>query len=432
MKVSFYNLGCKVNFAEISQIQKQFENLGATVVEFGQPSDTVIINTCSVTNTADSDCRKIIRRALRANPKAFIAVTGCYAQLRPNEITQIEGVDAVFGTKHKYDIPILIEKFEKQAEPKVFVSSVEGELPYHTAVSIDNESRTRIVLKIQDGCDYVCTYCTIPLARGRSRSMPFDKLKEKLLELNETEYEEIVLSGINVGEYLASTGETFTDVVKLIEELKPKQRFRISSIEPNKLKDEIIEIIAQSVYFCPHFHIPLQSGAPEILRLMKRRYNPEQYSALIHKIKARIPNAGIGADVITGFPGETDELFEKTYKFIESLPITYLHVFTYSERDWTPAATMDGSVPNNIRKERTNILRKLSSSKRQLFYESQIGQTLTVIPEEFNPNTGLWKGWSENYVRCEFPAPSNLTKKRVQVRLEHVVGETAYGNMVSL
>ncbi len=429
MKVSFYNLGCKVNFAEISQIQKQFENLGATVVEFGQPSDTVIINTCSVTNTADSDCRKIIRRALRANPNAFIAVTGCYAQLRPNEIAEIEGVDAIFGTKHKYDIPILIGKFEKQVEPKIFISPIEGELPYHTAVSIDNESRTRVVLKIQDGCDYVCTYCTIPLARGKSRSMPFDKLKDKLIELNRTEYEEIVLSGINVGEYLAPTGETFTDVVRLIEELKPKQRFRISSIEPNKLKDEIIDTISQSSNFCPHFHIPLQSGSSAILRLMKRRYNTEQYKTLIYKIKDKMPDSGIGADVITGFPGETDELFEETYQFIESLPLTYLHIFTYSERDWTPAATMEGSVPIHIRKERTNILRKLSSLKRQHFYESQIGRILTLIPEEYNPETGLWKGWAENYVRCEFPAPSNFDKKRVRIRLERVVGEVLFGSM---
>ncbi len=424
MKVAFYNIGCKVNYAELSEIQKQFIRLGAEVVEFGSPCDAVIINTCSVTNLAESDSRKIIRRAIRLNPNAFVAVIGCYAQLRPEEIEKIEGVDAIFGTKYKFSIPLLIDKFEKQPKPKVFVGDIDDELPYHTAISVDNESRTRVVLKLQDGCDYVCTYCTIPLARGKSRSLPFNSLREKLLQLNETEYEEIVLSGINLGEYHSPNGEKFTDVLRLIENLNLKQRFRISSIEPNKVTDEIIDIVAQSSKICPHFHIPLQSGSNEILRLMKRRYNTERYRELIFKIKDKIPHCAIGIDVITGFPGETDELFEETYEFLQNLPFSYLHVFTYSERDNTPAAEMPNPVAKEIRKERTNILRKLSELKRYQFYSEQLGELAEVIPEEYNPSTNLWKGWTENYIRCEIQNFNSTEKKRVKVRLEKVLGET--------
>ncbi|MGQ9819880.1 MAG: tRNA (N(6)-L-threonylcarbamoyladenosine(37)-C(2))-methylthiotransferase MtaB [Candidatus Kapaibacteriales bacterium] len=427
MRVSFYNIGCKVNFAEISQIQKQFESMGAEIVEFGSPSDTVIINTCSVTNLADLDCRKIIRRALRANPKAFVAVTGCYAQLKPDEIAKIEGVDAIFGTKFKFDIPLLIDKFEKLDKPLIFVAPTHEHLPYHSAISVDNESRTRIVFKLQDGCDYTCTYCTIPLARGKSRSMPFDQVRRKIIELQDSEYEEVVLSGINLGEYQSTTGETFLDVVKLIVSLQPRQRFRISSIEPNKLSDDILNIIANSDVFCPHFHIPLQSGSEEILRKMRRRYNTRLYANLIEKIKLLMADASIGVDVITGFPGENPEHFEETYNFLEGLPVSYLHVFTYSERSGTPAANFQEIVPLPKRKERTNILRKLSELKRRQFYESQLNKTLTVIPEEYNNSTGLWKGWSQNYVRIEFPAPADLDKKRVDVLTQKVLGGTVLG-----
>ncbi|MCX7880724.1 MAG: tRNA (N(6)-L-threonylcarbamoyladenosine(37)-C(2))-methylthiotransferase MtaB [Ignavibacteria bacterium] len=430
MKVSFYNLGCKVNFAEISQIQKQFEEMGAEIVEFGKPCDTVVINTCSVTNMADADCRKIIRRALRLNPNAFVAVIGCYAQLRPNEIAQIEGVDVILGTKYKFDLPILFDRFEKQSKPKIFVSELDENLPYHFAVSVDNESRTRIVLKIQDGCDYPCSYCTIPLARGRSRSLPFEILKQKVQELNDTEYEEVVISGINVGEYKDQSGKTFVDVVRFIEDFKPKQRYRISSIEPNKLKKEIVDTIAKSKIFCPHFHIPLQSGSPEILRAMRRRYTKDYYQELILSIKSKIPHCGIGVDVITGFPGETDEHFEQTYEFLLNLPITYLHVFTYSERDWTPAAAMTDKVPHHIRKERTNVLRKLSSLKRYEFMRSQIGKSFTVIPEEFLDEKMVWRGWTENYIRVEFSASQNLQNRRVLVSLEKIQGETVWSRLL--
>jgi len=424
MKVALYNIGCKVNYAELSQIQKQFEQFGAQIVEFGEPCDTVIINTCTVTSMADADCRKIIRRALRANPNAFIAVTGCYAQIRPEEVASIEGVDAVFGTKYKFDIPILIDKFEKQSKPKIFVAPLDGELPYHFAVSTDNESRTRVVLKIQDGCDYSCTYCIIPTARGKSRSLPFDALVQKIHELNQTEYEEVVISGINVGEYKDKDGKTFLDVVKAIEQIQPKQRYRISSIEPNKLTPEIIEIISKSKIFCPHFHIPLQSGSDEVLKMMRRRYNTQKYREVVHSIKDRMPNACIGVDVITGFPGETEKHFEETYNFLESLPISYLHVFTYSDRNGTIANAMPDKVPQNIKKDRTRILRKLSELKRRMFYESQIGRTYFVVPEEYDPDSGRYKGWTENYIRCEFPAQEEPKQKRVKVRIKSVLGET--------
>ncbi len=427
MRVSLYNIGCKVNFAELSQIQKQFEQLGAEVVQFGEPCDTFIINTCTVTSMAEADCRKIIRRALKINPNAFIAVTGCYAQIKPEEIAKIAGVDAIFGTKFKFDIPILIEKFEKSEKPKIFVSDLDGSLPYHYAVSTDNESRTRVVLKIQDGCDYSCTYCIIPTARGKSRSMPFEALKQKIIELNETDYEEVVISGVNVGEYRDPSGKTFLDVVRLIEEIEPKQRYRISSIEPNKLKEEIIEIISKSKTFCPHFHIPLQSGSDTVLKLMQRRYNTRRYAEVVYNIKDKMPNACIGVDVITGFPGETDELFDETYNFLERLPISYLHVFTYSDRNGTKASRMEEKVPHEIKKDRTRILRKLSDYKKRLFYESQLGNTFSVVPEEYLTEDGRWKGWTENYIRCEFIAPKELSKKRVPVRLQSVLGDSCLG-----
>ncbi|MCX7909799.1 MAG: tRNA (N(6)-L-threonylcarbamoyladenosine(37)-C(2))-methylthiotransferase MtaB [Ignavibacteria bacterium] len=430
MKVSFYNLGCKVNFAELSQIQKQFEQLGAEIVEFGEPCDTVIINTCTVTAMADADCRKIIRRAQRISPNAFIAVTGCLAQTKPEEIAKISGVDAIFGTKYKFDIPILIEKFEKFSKPKIFVSPLDGELPYHSAISVDNESRTRVVLKIQDGCDYPCTYCIIPKARGKSRSMPFDALKEKILELDKSEYEEIVISGINVGEYKDKSGKTFVDVVRLIEEIQPKQRYRISSIEPNKLTKEIIDIISKSKIFCPHFHIPLQSGSDEILKSMRRRYNRAKYQNVVYEIKEKIPNACIGVDVITGFPGEDDLHFEETLTFLESLPISYLHVFTYSDRPGTIASGFAEKVPHEVKKERTRMLRKLSELKRRLFYEQNLGSVFTVIPEEYNSVNGRWKGWTENYIRCEFEGSNESNYKRVPVFLQSIQGDSCFGKVV--
>ena len=437
MRISYYNIGCKVNFAEISQIRKQFELLGHETVEFGQITDAVIINTCSVTNMADSDCRKIIRRALRYSPDAFIGVLGCYAQLKPEDIAKIDGVDAVFGIKEKFSIPDIISDFRKKGKAQLLVSNLE-DLPFHTACSVDNESHTRMVLKLQDGCDYSCTYCTIPNARGGSRSMPFGELKSKIIELNETDYYEIILSGINLGEYKAPTEERFIDVIKFIENSGVKQRFRISSIEPNLITPELIEIVKNSKTVCPHFHIPLQSGSPEILKLMRRRYDAESFRELIIYIKEKIPDCCIGVDVISGFPGETGKHFEETFNLLESLPVSYLHPFTFSERDNTPAATFPGIVPHDIRKSRTVELRKLSDTKKALFYNSQVGTVRTAIPEQFDKENGAWKGWTENYVHVEFSGVDlpqvqpNSGKKPLKLELVECSGDFVRGRVLSV
>ena len=417
MKISYYNIGCKVNFAEIASIQKKLEDKGHSTVDFGTVEEAVIINTCSVTNNADVDARKIIRRALKNNPDAFIGVLGCYAQLKPGEVAGIEGVDAVFGMKEKFDVVDYLDSFSRKHSPEILVSNLD-ELPFHTASSVDNDSRTRMVLKLQDGCDYSCTYCTIPKARGRSRSMPFSELKQKFYEINETDFYEIVLSGVNLGEYLAPTGEKFIDVIKFIEKSGIKQRIRISSIEPNLIKQEIIELIKNSETICPHFHIPLQSGSSDILKSMKRRYNAGYFEDLIHRIKSEIPHCCIGIDVISGFPGETDEHFRQTFDFIERLPFSYIHAFTYSERTGTAAASMTMKLSGDVRKARTLSLRRLSDAKKDEFYKSQLGSIRSTIPEDYDAAGETWRGWTENYVRVVFNAPPNIAIKPTRIRLQ--------------
>jgi threonylcarbamoyladenosine tRNA methylthiotransferase MtaB len=445
MKISFYNIGCKVNYADVSELQEMLEALGHSTVPFGAQSDAVFINTCTVTNNADADARKVIRKAIRNSPDAYVGVLGCYAQLKPDEVAKIKGVDAVFGQNEKFKIPQLIDNFSKNDQTQVLVSGME-DIPFHTSCSAENDDRTRVFLKIQDGCDYVCTYCTIPMARGGNRSMDFAELQTYFNSLENEDFYEIIISGINVGEYKAKTSEDFSDVVKFIDSAGVKQRIRISSIEPNKLKPEIIEMISKSGTFCPHFHIPLQSGSDDILKAMKRRYNSGFYRGLIENINYKIDDVCIGIDVIVGFPGESDEKFQETYDFLESLQFSYLHVFTYSERDNTPAAEYAEVVPHIVRKERTKQLRQLSDKKRDEFYTSQLGSIRTVIPEQFkespkdgksddyshimgepqlnNPiqiagvpmqevaksKTVTWSGWTENYVKVEFEAPRDLAK----------------------
>lgn len=429
MKVSFYNLGCKVNLADISRLGKQFEELGHDIVDFEVPSDIVLINTCTVTHRADADCRNIVRRALKKSPSAFIGVLGCYAQLKPEEIAKIEGVDAVIGTKEKFEVTKLIEKFEKQAQTQILVSELK-DIPFHTSAVTDNAGRTRAILKIQDGCNYHCTFCTIPMARGASRGMNFDEIEPEIRKMEAQGFREIVLSGINLGDYKSPSGEKFIDVVKLITDMDTKVRFRISSIEPNLLKEEMLDIIANSKNFCRHFHIPLQSGSPEILRKMKRRYQTKEYKALVESIKAKMPDCAIGADVIIGFPGESDEHFQETVDFIKNLPFTYLHVFTYSERDNTPAINYSGVVPFNIRKERTNILRHISEEKRIVFDNENINSTRKVIPEIYNHDNGLWKGWTENYVSVIFPGNKNLPKEEVLIHLDQMIESKVIASIV--
>jgi threonylcarbamoyladenosine tRNA methylthiotransferase MtaB len=441
MNVALYTLGCKLNYAETSQLQRLFEQAGHTIVPFGseeQPADAVIINTCTVTENADRECRQIVRRALRSSPHAFIGVTGCYAQLQPEEIASIEGVDAVFGAKEKFHILPLVqqaahrndgEPFRKFATPRRFVSELDDNLYFVEAQSSDNDSRTRAFLKLQDGCNYKCSFCTIPMARGKSRSMDFTLIPDKIRALEAAGYHEVVLSGINLGDYKAPSGERFVDVVRCIDELhpKPKLRVRISSIEPNLLTQEILEIVSVSRVFCHSFHIPLQSGSPEILRQMRRRYKVEHYRNLVERVKTLMPDAAIGVDVIVGFPGETNKHFEETFAFLHTLPISYLHVFSYSERENTPAAAysaVGNAIPMHVRAERSKQLRMLSAQKRAAFYHSQLGTVRTMIPETYNAHTGRWKGWTENYVRVECTLPSGaLVQQPVRVRLLNAESE---------
>jgi len=429
MKVSLHTLGCKVNYAETAQLINKFEELGYQITEFGEESDIIIINTCSVTNNADIEARKIIRRAKRNSPNAFLGVMGCYAQLKPQEVAQIEGVDGVFGQREKFRIPSIIHNYLNGEKTQVNVSCIE-DLPFESALTTDNELRTRAFLKIQDGCNYFCSFCTIPYARGRSRSIDFSLLPKQFEKIVQSGYKEVVISGINLGDYKSKNGENFIDVVRLISQLNYDLRVRISSIEPNLLNDDIIDIVANSPNFCKHFHIPLQSGSAEILRKMKRRYNPEYYYNLIEKINKKIPNCGIGIDVIVGFPGETDEKFIETYKFLEKLSFSYLHVFTYSERDNTPAVKYPNPVPINERKKRTNILRNLSLSKKKQFYKKQIGNTLVVIPETYDNSNNTWKSWSDNYVRVKFNASENLNKEFYSIFIENAEEEYVNGKLI--
>lgn len=429
MKISFYNLGCKVNLADISRIGRQFEELGHEVVEYGQQSDMVLINTCTVTHRADADCRKIVRRSMRTSPEAFIGVLGCYAQLQPDEIVKIEGVDAVFGQKEKFMIPELVQDFTKSGSASILVSDA-GEAEFHTSAVSDNSGRTRAVLKLQDGCDYRCTFCTIPDARGHSRSMPLERIEGEFNTLWQEGYKEVVIAGINLGDYRTPEGHSFVDVAKVVDGLEIPLRVRISSIEPNLLKPRVLDVVMNSERFVPHFHIPLQSGSQDILMKMKRRYRTKNYRKLIEDIKSRNPDTCIGADVIVGFPGESEEHFQETYDFIDSLPISYLHVFTYSERPGTPAAEMPDSVPHDVRKNRTNILRRLSVHKQMDFYESQVGKEKSFLPETYDKNSGTWKGWTENYVPVIVKAPADLAQQPHPVRLTKHIGDRVLAELI--
>ena len=418
MKISFHTLGCKLNYSETSQLRDQYEKLGHEIVPFGDSTDAVIINTCTVTENADTECRKIIRKIQQKSPNAFIGVTGCYAQLKSDEIARIPGVDAVIGTADKLHIDRLITDYSKRETPELHVQSVD-EAEFAFSQSADEDARTRAFLKIQDGCDYSCSFCTIPMARGKSRSINLLEIPDRINRLEEQGYHEIILSGINLGDY-HHENHTFYDVLTLIERLETKARFRIGSIEPNLVSEQIIDLITQSQKIVPHLHMPLQSGSPSVLRRMKRRYKASAYRDTLLKYKELLPHACVGADVIVGFPGETDAEFEETFSFIESLPFSYLHVFTYSERDNTPAAEYEDSVPMRVRKLRNARLRALSEQKRMSFYDSEIGKEHIIIPESFDTETGLWKGWTENYVRCQFPADEHIDLFPYRVQLTSI------------
>jgi len=422
-KVAFYTLGCKLNFAETSTIARSFEEDGYIRVDFEDPADIYVINTCSVTENADKQFKQIVRKALKTNPKAFLAAVGCYAQLKPEELASVDGVDLVLGAKEKFNITQYIDDLTKNNEGIVHSCEIAETDFYVGSYSIGD--RTRAFLKVQDGCDYKCTYCTIPMARGISRSDTIENILSNAKKISDKGIKEIVLTGVNIGDY--GKGEfgnkkhehTFLELVQALDKVEGIERLRISSIEPNLIKDETIDFIAQSNSFVPHFHIPLQSGSNEILKKMKRRYLRELYVSRVAKIREVMPDACIGVDVIVGFPGETDEHFLETYYFLNDLDISYLHVFTYSERDNTEAVLMDGVVPDEVRAKRSKMLRGLSAKKRNAFYESQLGKEKTVLFESDNKQ-GYIHGFTENYVKVKAPWDPALVNTLHKVKLTKI------------
>ncbi len=422
-KVAFYTLGCKLNFSETSTIARSFEGEGFERVDFSEKADIYVINTCSVTENADKRFKTIVKQAQKANPAAFVAAVGCYAQLKPHELADVEGVDLVLGATEKFKITDYLNDLSKNDFGEVHSCEIEEADFYVGSYSIGD--RTRAFLKVQDGCDYKCTYCTIPLARGISRSDTLENVLQNAADISAQGIKEIVLTGVNIGDY--GKGEfgnkkhehTFLELVKALDKVEGIERLRISSIEPNLLKNETIDFVSKSRTFVPHFHIPLQSGSNAILKLMRRRYMSELYTERVAKIREVMPDACIGVDVIVGFPGETDEHFLETYHFLNALDISYLHVFTYSERDKTLAAEMEGIVPIKVRNKRSKMLRGLSVKKRRAFYESQLGTTRTVLFEGENKE-GYIHGFTENYVKVKAPWNPELVNTLQEITLTKI------------
>jgi threonylcarbamoyladenosine tRNA methylthiotransferase MtaB len=435
-KVAFYTLGCKLNFSETSTIARGFQEDGFERVDFSEAADMYVINTCSVTENADKRFKTIVKKAQKANPDAFVAAIGCYAQLKPEELAAVDGVDLVLGATEKFKITDYIHDVlsrpERLARPganglgEIHACEIDEADFYVGSYAIGD--RTRAFLKVQDGCDYKCTYCTIPLARGISRSDTLQNVLKNVAEISNQGIKEIVLTGVNIGDY--GKGEfgnkkhehTFLDLVKALDKVEGIHRLRISSIEPNLLKNETIDFVARSDTFAPHFHIPLQSGSDTILKKMRRRYLSDLYVDRINRIRETMPHACIGVDVIVGFPGETDEHFLETYHFLNELDISYLHVFTYSERDNTLAAEMDGSVSPKVRKKRSKMLRGLSAKKRRAFYESQLGSVRTVLFEGEN-KAGYIQGFTENYIKVKTPWNPALVNTLHQIELTEIADD---------
>ena len=421
---AYHTLGCKLNFAETSTIARQLTDAGYGKTNFDEKANVYVINTCSVTENADRECKLHVKRAMKANPNGLVVVLGCYAQLKPEEISKIEGVDLVLGAKEKFNVISYLEDLHK-SENQGIVHSCEIEETDFFIGSYSIGDRTRAFLKVQDGCDYKCTYCTIPLARGISRSDTIENVLKNAKEISEKGIKEIVLTGVNIGDY--GKGEfgnkkhehTFLDLISELDQVEGIERIRISSIEPNLLKDESIELVSKSRSFVPHFHIPLQSGSDELLKKMKRRYLTKLYSDRISKIREVIPDCAVGVDVIVGFPGETEEEFLKTYNYLNELPISYLHVFTYSERENTEAVEMEGVVPVSERKKRNKMLRILSEKKKMAFYQTQLGKTLPVLWEHEN-KSGIMFGFTENYVRVQKPFDESSVNEIEMVKLEKI------------
>lgn len=422
-KIAFYTLGCKLNYSESSSIGRMFEEKGYSKVEFNETPDIFIINTCSVTENADKKCRKIVREAQKINPDGFVAIIGCYAQLKPKEISEIPGVDIVLGAAEKFRLVELIDSFHKTPTgqaAQIYASSIEDAVAYHTSYSLND--RTRTFLKVQDGCDYPCAYCTIPLARGKSRSDTISNVVKSAYDIASKGVKEIVLTGVNIGDFGIQNGqrkESFLHLIQALDEVEGIARFRISSIEPNLLTDEVIEFVARSKRFVPHFHIPLQSGSNQVLGLMRRRYKRELYTERVAKIKSLMPDCCIGVDVIVGHPGETNTLFLESYQFLNQLDVSYLHVFTYSERENTLAVDIKPVVAKSERAERSKMLHILSEKKKRHFYEQQIGKVGTVLFEDEIQN-GQMLGFTENYIRVAVKYDPLLVNETKEIQFDHI------------
>lgn len=416
--IAFHTLGCKLNFSETSTLGRMMEQEGFEKRAFNEEADVYVINTCSVTENADKECRQLVRRIQRRAPEAMVVITGCYAQLKPEEIADIEGVDLVLGAAEKFNLPQHLHQLTKsKTKAQIYSCEIDEVEGFHSSYSVND--RTRVFLKVQDGCDYNCSFCTIPLARGHSRSDSISGVLDNVKELAGGGTKEIVLTGINLGDFGKGTNggkkreESFFELVQELDKVEGIERFRISSIEPNLLSNDIIDFVASSNKFMPHFHIPLQSGSKKILGLMRRRYLKELYADRVTRIKELMPHCCIGVDVIVGFPGETEEDFKETFDFLHDLDVSYFHVFTYSERANTLAIEMEGAVPMNIRHERNKILRNLSYKKMQCFTEQHSGQTRKVLFEHAEKN-GMMDGYTDNYIKVTTPFREEYTNEIVE------------------
>lgn len=413
-KAVYYTLGCKLNFSETSTIGRALSELGIRTARKGEKADVCVVNTCSVTEVADKKCRQAIHRLVKQHPSAFVVVTGCYAQLKPETVAQIEGVDVVLGAEQKGDLLHYLGNLQKKENSQAFTSEFKDIRSF--APSCSRGDRTRFFLKVQDGCDYFCSYCTIPFARGRSRNGSIASLVEQARQAAAEGGKEIVLTGVNIGDFGKTTGETFFDLVKALDEVEGIERYRISSIEPNLLTDEVLDFVAQSKRFMPHFHIPLQSGCDEVLKLMRRRYDTALFASKVQRIKQLMPHAFIGVDVIVGTRGETPEYFEQARNFIQSLDVTQLHVFSYSERPGTQALKIDYVVSPDEKHRRSQQLLDISDAKTQAFYRRHIGQVMPVLLERSKPGTPM-HGFTPNYIRVEVPRNDALDNQLVMLRL---------------
>jgi threonylcarbamoyladenosine tRNA methylthiotransferase MtaB len=414
-KVAFYTLGCKLNFSETSTISRLFEEAGFAKVEFEDTPDVFVVNTCSVTENADKKCKQLVKRAKKINPDSFVVIVGCYAQLKPEEIAKMDGVNMVLGANEKFNILEHLEHIESVEEKSVVYDNIKETKDFVPSFSFGD--RTRSFLKVQDGCDYFCTFCTIPLARGKSRNATIAQTINQAEEIAQTDVKEVVLTGVNIGDFGQGKGENFYDLIQALDKVDGIERFRISSIEPNLLSDEIITFcLSKAKKFVPHFHIPLQSGSDRLLKLMRRKYLRDLYAGRVSAIKKWRSDACIGVDVIVGFPGETDEDFSETLEFLKSLDVSYLHVFTYSERANTGAPKLGEKVPMEVRRERSKQLHLLSDRKKRFFYESNVGTIRTVLFEQ-EEDEGNMYGFTENYIKVRFPYQADLVNQFTTVRL---------------